>query len=186
MARNGPEAVCLPPALRLQTWSGLSSSSSPDPSGAPLFCRSRRRRMSTQILDALSRLAARRFGSFADAATDVLDLLESASPGGSVALGQVDWDEGSCRMIDARGDAVPRGSVIPLARGVPDTGSAAGDLLDGDSLAALGPANWVAAPLDAADGRVIGVLLAGGADGATPSHEVAQLLLVGARLLSYE
>jgi len=56
--------------------------------------------MSTPILDALSRLAAHRFGSFADAATDVLDLLESASPGGSLALGQVDWDEGSCRMID--------------------------------------------------------------------------------------
>ena len=82
-------------------------SSSPDPSGAPLFCRSRRRRMSTQILDALSRLAARRFGSFADAATDVLDLLESACPGGSLALGQVDWDEGTCRMIDARGDGDP-------------------------------------------------------------------------------
>jgi len=142
--------------------------------------------MSTQILDALSRLAARRFGSFADAATDVLDLLESVSPGGSLALGQVDWDEGSCRMIDARGDAVPRGSVIPLSRGVPSTGSPAGDLLDGESLAALGPANWVAAPLDAADGRVIGVMLATGADGATPSREVAQLLLVGARLLSYE
>ena len=57
-------------------------------------------------------------------------------------------------MIDARGDAVPRGTVIPLSRGVPATGSAAGDLLDGESLAALGPANWVAAPLDAADGRV--------------------------------
>ena len=41
-------------------------------------------------------------------------------------------------MIDARGDAVPRGSVIPLSRGVPATGSAAGDLLDGESLAALG------------------------------------------------
>jgi GGDEF domain-containing protein len=142
--------------------------------------------MSTQILDALSRLAARRFGSFADAATDVLDLLESASPGGSLALGQVDWDEGTCRMIDARGEAMPRGSVIPLARGVPATGSAAGDLLDGESLAALGAANWVAAPLDAADGRVIGVLLATGAAGAAPQGEVAQLLLVGARLLSYE
>ena len=142
--------------------------------------------MSTQILDALSRLAARRFGSFADAATDVLDLLESVSPGGSLALGQVDWDEGSCRMIDARGDVMPRGTVIPLSRGVPSTASAAGELLDGESLAALGRANWVAAPLDAADGRVIGVVLATGVDGATPSHEVAQLLLVGARLLSYE
>jgi diguanylate cyclase (GGDEF)-like protein len=142
--------------------------------------------MSIQILDALSRLASRRFGSFADAATAVLGLLESASPGGSLALGQIDWDEGECRVIDARGSGVPRGSVIPLARGVPATGSAAGDLLDGESLAALCPANWVAAPLDAADGRVVGVLLATGAEGAAPPREIAQLLLVGARLLSYE
>ena len=121
--------------------------------------------MSSQILDALSRLAARRFGSFADAATAVLDLLESASPGGSLVLGQVDWDEGKCRVIDARGDAVPRGTTIPLARGVPANGSAAGELLDGESLAALSPANWLVAPLDAADGRVVGVLLATGAGG---------------------
>ena len=71
--------------------------------------------MSTQILDALSRLAARRFGSFADAATSVFDLIESAAPGGSLVLGQVDWDEGMCRVIDARGDGVPRGTEIPLA-----------------------------------------------------------------------
>ena len=51
--------------------------------------------MSIQILDALSRLASRRFGSFADAATAVLGLLESAAPGGSVALGQIDWERAS-------------------------------------------------------------------------------------------
>ena len=142
--------------------------------------------MSPQVLDALSRLSARRFGSFADAATSVLDLLDSASPGGSLVLGQVDWDEGKCRVVDARGDGVPRGTVIPLARGVPSNGSAAGELLDADALAALGPANWVAAPLDAADGSVVGVLLATGPGGAAPPREVAQLILVGARLLSYE
>jgi diguanylate cyclase (GGDEF)-like protein len=142
--------------------------------------------MSIQILDALSRLASRRFGSFADAATAVLGLLESAAPGSSVALGQIDWDEGECRFIDARGTGLPRGSVIRLARGVPATGSEAGDLLDGESLAALCPANWVAAPLDAADGRVVGMLLATGADGEAPPRQIAQLLLVGARLLSYE
>ena len=136
--------------------------------------------MSIQILDALSRVASRRFGSFADAATAVLGLLESALPGGSLALGQIDWDEGECRVIDARGTGVPRGSVIPLARGAPATGSAAGDLLDGESLAALGAANWVAAPLDAADGSVVGVLLATGAEGAAPPRQIAQLLLVGA------
>jgi diguanylate cyclase (GGDEF)-like protein len=142
--------------------------------------------MSAQILDALSRLAARRFGSFADAATSVFDLLEDASPGGSLVLGQVDWDEGNCRVIDARGDGVPRGTEIPLARGVPTGGSAAGELLDGDALAALGPANWVAAPLDAADGRVVGVLLATGPGGEAPSRDLAKVILVGARFLSYE
>jgi diguanylate cyclase (GGDEF)-like protein len=142
--------------------------------------------MSLQLLDALSRLSASRFGSFADAATQVLNLLESAAPGGSLVLGQVDWDEGKCRVVDARGDTVPRGAIIPLARGVPTNGSAAGEILDGEALAALGPANWVAAPLDAADGSVVGVLLATGAGGAEPPRELAQLILVGARLLSYE
>jgi diguanylate cyclase (GGDEF)-like protein len=142
--------------------------------------------MSLQILDALSRIAARRFGSFSDAAQAVLDLLENASQGGSLALGQVDWDEGKCRVIDARGDAVSRGTVIPLARNVPANGTAGGELLDGEALAALGAANWVAAPLDAADGRVVGVLLATGPGGEASSRDVAQLLLVGARILSYE
>jgi diguanylate cyclase (GGDEF)-like protein len=142
--------------------------------------------MSTPLLDALSRLSARRFGSFADAATQVLDLLEEAAPGGSLVLGQVDWEESKCRVVDARGDIVPRGTVIPLSRGVPSSGSAAADLLDGEALASLGPANWVAAPLDAADGSVVGVLLVTGPGGETPSRDVAQLVLVGARLLSYE
>jgi diguanylate cyclase (GGDEF)-like protein len=142
--------------------------------------------MSTQILDVLSRLAARRFGSFADAATSVFDLLEDASPGGCLVLGQLDWDEGKCRVIDARGDGVPRGTEIPLARGLPTNGSTGGELLDADALAALGPANWVAAPLDAADGSVVGVLLATGPGGEAPSRDAAQLILVGARLLSYE
>ena len=92
----------------------------------PHLADDKRGSMSTQLLDALSRLAARRFGSFADAATQVFDLLESACPGGNLVLGQVDWDEGKCRVIDARGDGVPRGAVIPLARGVPVNGSAAG------------------------------------------------------------
>ena len=48
------------------------------------------------------------------------------------------------------------------------------------------PGDWVAAPLDAADGSVVGVLLASGRGGQPPTREVAQLILVGARLLSYE
>ena len=142
--------------------------------------------MSTQLFDALSRLAARRFGSFADAATQVFDLLESACPGGNLILGQIDWDEGKCRVIDARGEGVPRGAEIPLAPGVPVNGSAVAELLDTGALEALGPSNWVAAPLDAADGSVVGLLLATGRNGDAPSRDLAQLILVGARLLSYE
>ncbi len=142
--------------------------------------------MSPPILDALSRLAARRFGSFADAASSVLDLLESVAPGGSIMLGQIDWDEGKCRVIDARGDTAERGTTIRLARGVPTNGTAGAELLDGDALAELGPANWVAAPLDAADGSVVGILLVTGPGGEAPSRDAAQVVLVGARLLSYE
>jgi diguanylate cyclase (GGDEF)-like protein len=139
-----------------------------------------------EILDALSRLAARRFGSFADAATSVLDLLESACPGGSVVLGQIDWDAGECRAIDARGEAIARGTMIPLARGVPDTGAAEGQVLDTEFLAGLHAGTWATAALDAADGRVVGVLLATGPGGAEPPPVVPRLLLLGARLLSYE
>ena len=56
-------------------------------------------------------------------------------------------------------------TTIPLARDVPTNGSAAAELLDTSALEALGPANWVAAPLDAADGSVVGLLLATGPDG---------------------
>ena len=62
--------------------------------------------MTLEPLDALSRLAARRFASFADAANAVLDLLAGAVPGGCVLLGQVDWDAGECRVLDARGGVV--------------------------------------------------------------------------------
>ena len=73
--------------------------------------------MTLEPLDALSRLAARRFASFADAANAVLDLLAGAVPGGCVLLGQVDWDAGECRVLDARGGAVERGSALPLRNG---------------------------------------------------------------------
>ena len=136
--------------------------------------------MSTQTLDALSRLAARRFGSFADAAMSVLDLLESASPGGSLVLGQVDWDEGKCRVIDARGDARPaRRGDPPRPRACPPTAPPPVSCSTRSRWPRSSPANWVAAPLDAADGRVVGVLLATGASGEAASRDVAQLLAGG-------
>jgi diguanylate cyclase len=142
--------------------------------------------MAAQLLDALSRLAARRFGSFAEAAMSILDLLEAVAPATPIVLTQVDLESGECRVIDARGGDATRGLSIPLAREVPADASSVGELVDGDALAALGPGPWAAAPLDAADGQIVGLLLASGSAGEAPPRELAQLLLLAARLLSYE
>jgi diguanylate cyclase (GGDEF)-like protein len=137
--------------------------------------------MSLEPLDALSRLAERRFGSFADAATAVLDLLASAVPGGCVLLGQVDWEASEFRVLDSRGPAVTRGMQLPLA-GEPDSN----ELIDPRALAHVRPVPWASAALDAADGSVVGVLLAA-AHGDSPSpDQLRRLLLIAARLLSYE
>lgn len=129
--------------------------------------------MSIPILDALARTATRRFQSFAEAATSVLDLLHAAAPGERVALAQIDWEEGTCRVIDARGDdGTARGAIVPLA----DDGGA----IDPAALASLGFERCSAAPLDSSDGSTVGMLLATGAG----AH--LSLLPVAARLLSYE
>ena len=121
--------------------------------------------MSSPVLDALARTAARRFQSFAEAATSVLDLVHAAAPGERVALAQIDWEEGTCRVIDARGDdGELRGMVVPLSARFPSAGAIdPGELLDPQALASLGFAHSAAAPLDASDGSTVGVLLATGA-----------------------
>ena len=98
--------------------------------------------MTLEPLDALSRLAARRFASFADAANAVLDLLAGAVPGGCVLLGQVDWDAGECRVLDARGGAVERGSSLPLSGAADGAG-----LIGADTLAEVADTGE---PIDAA------------------------------------
>jgi diguanylate cyclase (GGDEF)-like protein len=138
--------------------------------------------VNTPILDALARTAARRFQSFAEAATSVLDLVHAAAPAERVALAQIDWEEGTCRIIDARGDdGTVRGTIVPLAEAFPSSnGGDAGGLIDPESLASLGFGRCAAAPLDASDGSTVGMLLATGAGPHLP------LLPVAARLLSYE
>lgn len=138
--------------------------------------------MSSPILDALARTAARRFQSFAEAATSVLDLVHAAAPGERVALAQIDWEEGTCRLIDARGDdGTVRGTILPLAAAYPSAdGVDAGGLIDSEALGPLGFGRCNAAPLDASDGSTVGVLLATGTGAHVP------LLPVAARLLSYE
>jgi diguanylate cyclase (GGDEF)-like protein len=138
--------------------------------------------VSSPILDALARTAGRRFQSFSEAATSVLDLVHAAAPGERVALAQIDWEEGTCRMIDARGDdGAMRGVIVPLAGHFPSSdGIDAGGLIDPQALASLGVGRCSAAPLDASDGSTVGMLLATGAG----PH--LALLPVAARLLSYE
>ena len=138
--------------------------------------------MNVEALDALSRLAARRFASFADAAGSVLDLLAGAAPDGCLILCQADWESGEARVLDARGGGIERGLTLPL-NSAPG-GSA--QLIDAEALAAWWPGAFVSAPLDAADGSIVGALLGSPGDhGVAPRH-LAQLLLISARLLSYE
>lgn len=135
--------------------------------------------MSSQTLDALAQMAARRFQSFAEAVTCVLDLLHAAAPAERVALAELAWEEAACRMVDARGgEESLRTAVLPLAVSDPERG--ASGLLAPEALAAVGLGGASVAPLDGSDGSVVGVLLATG----TGDHVLA--LPVAARLLSYE
>jgi diguanylate cyclase (GGDEF)-like protein len=138
--------------------------------------------MASSLLDALARTAARRFQSFSEAATSVLDLVHAAAPGERLALAQIDWEEGTCRMIDARGDdGSVRGVIVPLAGTFPSAnGHDAGGLIDPAALGALGFGRCSAVALDASDGSTVGLLLATGEGPHLP------LLPVAARLLSYE
>ena len=138
--------------------------------------------MSTPILDALARITTRRFQSFAEAATSVLDLLSAAGPGERLALAQIDWEEGICRVIDSRGEEMPlRGMVVPLAAPLTSSGSIqTGELLDAQALTSVGFGGAQAVPLDSSDGSTVGVMLATGAG----PH--ISLLPTCARLLSYE
>lgn len=138
--------------------------------------------MNSSVLDALARTAARRFQSFAEAATSVLDLVHAAAPTERAVLAQIDWDEGTCRVIDARGpEDNLRGTIVPLASAFgTGTGVDPADLLDPEALTSLGLAQSTAAQLDASDGSTVGLLMATGHG----SH--LSLLPVAARLLSYE
>jgi diguanylate cyclase (GGDEF)-like protein len=138
--------------------------------------------MTSSLLDALALTASRRFQSFSEAATSMLDLVHAAAPGERVALAQIDWEEGTCRMVDARGDdGGVRGVILPLAGAFPSAnGLDAGRLIDPAALKTLGLGRCSAAPLDASDGSTVGLLLATGEGPHLP------LLPIAARLLSYE
>jgi GGDEF domain-containing protein len=126
----------------------------------------------------LIHVAQRRFQSFSEAADALLQALAQVVPG-VVALGRLDADEGIHRVIEARGEGLSglgRGAAL-----VPAEGS-----IDPDFLRSLGAQDWLCAPLEMNDGRIVGVVCAADSRPGVyrPEHS-AELGLI-ARLLSHE
>jgi diguanylate cyclase (GGDEF)-like protein len=138
------------------------------------------------VLSTLARLAERRFSSFSEAADRILDLVEAELPPGSVLLGQVAWDEGELRLLDARGDAarvVHPGSALRLADS--DEGRHGG-LLHPEELRSMAVGSYLAVPLETSGGggAITLCALSAGTDVYARSH--LDLLAVAGRLLTYE
>ena len=105
-------------------------------------------------------------------------------PGGNLVLGQVDWDAGECRVIDARGDGPPRGAVMALSRGEPETAGRRG--ADGPRRArGARAANGSRRPWTPPTAAWWGFCSPPGL-AYSPSPDVGPPMLVAARLLSYE
>lgn len=116
----------------------------------------------------------------------MLELLESALPGGSVLVGHVDWENGEYRLIDVCGEVaseLPPGSVLPIAS---DSKHAGNGLLDRETLASLSVRSYLAVPLEtsAGGGAITICALASGTDVFKRSH--LDLIAVAGRLLTYE
>src|SRR4051794_22028294 len=114
-------------------------------------------------------------------------------------LGQFDPDEGTCRVIEVRGDGVNgmrRGTTLPLAAAksangngsAPTNGSAPSQegRLDGEYLRGLAVKTWLATPLEMSDGTITGTLCAMATHTDAFCTDHAALLGISARMLSYE
>ncbi len=131
-------------------------------------------------LQSLFPLVNRRFQSFAEASDAALEVLARALPGTAV-LGQIDPDEGVCRVADLRGaetDAVERRGLLPQ---LPDSAE-----LDAEAMRARGIQTTISLPLELSDGSIVGIVCAlSESANAYRSEHVLMLGLV-ARMLSYE
>ena len=151
--------------------------------------------MSATAISALARVAERRFQSFSDAADSVLDVIEAALPTGKIVLGELDPDDGSYRVIDVRGpqlEGITRGSELPWVQGQSNGSHGAGPgangfgMLDPEFLRSLGVQSYLAVPLETSDGSTLGTLCAVGTQTGLFNQDHAELLTLGARLLTYE
>jgi diguanylate cyclase (GGDEF)-like protein len=145
--------------------------------------------MSANPIAPLAWLARRRFQSFSEAAGTVLDLLAPLFPDCKIVLGQFDDHEGDYRIVDARGPGMPgleAGATVPADRVATDRDGADGHAAAERWAPRLeGPETVVTAPLEASDGRHVGVLCAI-ADDITFTAVDEDVLAVTARLLAYE
>jgi diguanylate cyclase len=140
--------------------------------------------MGGSAISALARLTERRFQSFSEAAEAVLDLLEAELPADAVLLGQLDWDEGVFRVMEARGSVpgVETGSSLPLAT----RGEGSNGLLDPDSLRALTVRSYLALPFETSDGSGAITICALGTHTNLFTTTHLELIAVTGRLLTYE
>lgn len=149
--------------------------------------------MSALAISALARVAERRFHSFSDAADSVLDVIEAALPTGKIILGELDREDGSYRVIDARGDGfdhIDRGSSLPWVSGhhAGSNGNSTNGfgMLDPEFLRALEVQSYLAVPLETSDGSSLGTLCAVGTETGLFNQDHVELLTLGGRLLTYE
>jgi GGDEF domain-containing protein len=119
-----------------------------------------------------------RFRSFSEAAAELMEALAEALPG-VVALCRADPDEGVHRVIEARGEGVSgvRGGAALRQDG---------DGVDAEFLRELGAGDWLSAPLEMSDGRIVGVLCAVDPRSGAYGPEHAARLGLAARLLGHE
>jgi GGDEF domain-containing protein len=142
-------------------------------------------------------LASGYFQSFAEAAEAALGALDELIPG-VLLLGRFDFEEGACRVIDARGSViggVKRGTTLPLAKhtaagegsnGERPPEAANPETLDPDFLRSLSVQSWLALPLETRNGNVVGTLCALSDRAKSYDSGHLALLAIGARLLSHE
>jgi diguanylate cyclase (GGDEF)-like protein len=151
--------------------------------------------VSAQAISALARVAERRFHSFSDAADSVLDVIEAALPTGKIILGELDREDGSYRVIDARGEefeGIARGSSLPWVSGHNAGSNGAGSetngfgMLDPEFLRSLDVQSYLAVPLETSDGSSLGTLCAVGTETGLFNQDHVELLTLSGRLLTYE
>jgi diguanylate cyclase (GGDEF)-like protein len=149
--------------------------------------------VSAHAISALARVAGRRFQSFSEAADSVLDVLEEELPGAKIIVGELNPDDGSCRVVDARGEvfeSIERGSSLRWTQ-EPANGNGAASgrrkgMLDPELLRALEVGSYLAIPFDTSNGTTLGTLCALGAESGLFTQDHAELLTLSGRLLNYE